>query len=128
MPNPKPDLQGWADRDEDPQWMENAIARVRARQKQSKTSQTRNNGTYIFYDAPFRVLLNEAAHRRGGMPEMGRLLSSGSGKIARSCTRGRRIPVLSSGTAGHSYCSVGWRDRCSPFVAVLRTAGRTGPR
>jgi hypothetical protein len=65
MANPQPDLQGWADRGEDPEWMENAIARVRARQKKNKTSEKRRNGTYIFYDDPYRVLLNEAAARRG---------------------------------------------------------------
>ena len=65
MVNYQPDLQGWADRAEDPLWMENAIARVRARQRKSRGSEKRKNGTYIFYDDPFRVLLNEAAERRG---------------------------------------------------------------
>lgn len=65
MVNYNPPLQGWADRDEDPEWMENAIARVRARQRKSKSSENRNSGTYVFYDPPLRVLLNEAAHRRG---------------------------------------------------------------
>jgi hypothetical protein len=66
MANPNPDLQGWADRDEDPEWMENALARVRHRQKKvSRITTVRKNGTYIFYDDPFRVLLDEAAKRRG---------------------------------------------------------------
>ena len=64
MVNYQPDLQGWADRDEDPEWMENAIARVRARQKKTRVSTQRNNPTCISYDDPFRVLLNEAADRR----------------------------------------------------------------
>lgn len=65
MVNYQPDLQGWADRDEDPEWMENALARVRARQKRTRESTNRRNPTVIFYDDPFRVLLNEAAERRG---------------------------------------------------------------
>ncbi len=64
MVNYQPDLQGWADRDEDPEWMENAIARVRARQKKTRVSTNRRNPTCISYDDPFRVLLNEAADRR----------------------------------------------------------------
>jgi len=64
MVNYQPDLQGWADRDEDPEWMENAIARVRARQKKTRVSTKRRNPTCIQYDDPFRVLLNEAANRR----------------------------------------------------------------
>ena len=65
MANYQPDLQGWADRDEDPLWMENAIARVRARQRKNKQDRRRTNGTYVFYDDPFRVYLDEAAKRRG---------------------------------------------------------------
>jgi hypothetical protein len=64
MVNYQPDLQGWADRDEDPEWMENALARVRARQKKTRVSTQRNNPTCISYDDPFRVMLNEAADRR----------------------------------------------------------------
>lgn len=65
MVNYQPDLQGWADRDEDPLWMENAIARVRERQRANKQDRRRTNGTYVFYDDPFRVYLDEAAKRRG---------------------------------------------------------------
>lgn len=65
MVNHQPDLQGWADRDEDPQWMENAIERVRARSRANKQDRRRTNGTYVFYDDPFRVFLDEAAQRRG---------------------------------------------------------------
>jgi hypothetical protein len=65
MVNHQPDLQGWADRDEDPQWMENAIERVRARGRTNKQDRRRTNGTYVFYDDPFRVFLDEAAKRRG---------------------------------------------------------------
>jgi hypothetical protein len=65
MVNYNPDLQGWSDRDEDPHWMENAIARVRARQAGKKPAKSRKSGTWIYYDVPFRVLLDEAAKRRG---------------------------------------------------------------
>jgi hypothetical protein len=65
MANYHPDLQGWADRDEDPLWMENALARVRERQRANKQDRRRTNGTYVFYDDPFRVYLDEAARRRG---------------------------------------------------------------
>jgi len=64
MVNFQPDLQGWADRDEDPEWRENALARVRARQRKTRVSTKRNNPTCISYDDPFRVFLNEAADRR----------------------------------------------------------------
>lgn len=65
MVNYNPDLQGWADRDEDPNWMENALARVRARQSTTKAVHSRRSGTWIYYDDPFRVLLDEASKRRG---------------------------------------------------------------
>jgi hypothetical protein len=65
MANYNPDLQGWADRDEDPNWMENALARVRSRQAGNKPAKSRKSGTWIYYDPPFRVLLDEAAKRRG---------------------------------------------------------------
>jgi len=65
MVNYSPDLQGWADRDEDPNWMENALERVRARQKGQKPAKSRKSGTWVYYDPPFRVLLDEAAKRRG---------------------------------------------------------------
>jgi hypothetical protein len=68
MVNYQPDLQGWADRDEDPKWMENALARVNARQRQNKRHRTRRSGSYLFYDDEFRVLLDEAALRRGNIP------------------------------------------------------------
>ena len=65
MVNYNPDLQGWADRDEDPNWMENALARVRARQKQSRRNEGRRSGMYVSFDDPLRPLLDEAAQRRG---------------------------------------------------------------
>jgi hypothetical protein len=66
MANPNPDLQGWADRVEDPEWMENALARVRSRQKQSSgRTAYRRSGIYTYFDEPYRVLLDEAASRRG---------------------------------------------------------------
>lgn len=64
MANPKPDLQGFADRPSVPGWQERAIERVRARQHKTRRANERKNGTYIFYDDPLRVLLDEACKRR----------------------------------------------------------------
>jgi hypothetical protein len=64
MVNYNPDLQGWADAGEDPQWMENALARVRSRQRQSRVSEGRRSGMYVYFNEPFRALLDEAAARR----------------------------------------------------------------
>jgi hypothetical protein len=64
MANPKPDLQGFADRPSEPGWQERAIERVRARQHKTRRANERKNGTYIFYDDPLRVLLDEACRRR----------------------------------------------------------------
>jgi hypothetical protein len=65
MVNYNPDLQGWADREEDPNWMENALARVRERQRGNKQQRHRRNGSYLFYDDEFRAYIDEAAERRG---------------------------------------------------------------
>lgn len=64
MANPKPDLQGWADRPSEPGWQERAIARVRARQSATRRNNERKNGIWTFFDDPFRVLLDEACLRR----------------------------------------------------------------
>jgi hypothetical protein len=64
MANPKPDLQGWADRPSVPGWQERAIARVRARQSKTRRNNERKNGIWTFFDDPFRTLLDEAAMRR----------------------------------------------------------------
>lgn len=59
-------LQGFtAPADSEPGWRERAIAAVRARQRSSKRSTERNNGLYLFFDDEMRVLLEEAAFRRG---------------------------------------------------------------
>ena len=64
MANPKPDLQGWADRPSEPGWQERAIARVKARQHKNRRANERKNGIWTFFDDPFRVLLDEACVRR----------------------------------------------------------------
>jgi hypothetical protein len=64
MANPKPDLQGWADRPSEPGWQERAIARVRARQKATRRANERKNGIWTFFDDEFRYLLDEACIRR----------------------------------------------------------------
>jgi hypothetical protein len=64
MPNPRGNLAGFTD-PEDPDWRANALERVRARQKKTHRSKERTNGMYLFYDDPYRVLLDEAARRRG---------------------------------------------------------------
>ena len=65
MGNPRPDLQGWADRESAPGWQELAIARVRARQHENRRHNERSSGLYLFFDDQFRVLLDEACLRRG---------------------------------------------------------------
>ena len=64
MGNPRPDLQGWADRESTPGWEELAIARVRARQHENRRHNERSSGLYLFFDDPFRTYLDEAAMRR----------------------------------------------------------------
>lgn len=64
MANPKPDLQGWADRPSEPGWQERAIARVKARQKETRRANERTNGMYLFFDDEMRVMLDEACRRR----------------------------------------------------------------
>lgn len=63
MPNPKPDLQGWASRSE-PGWEQRAMERVKARQKSHNRPSKRKNGLLITYDDPLRILLDEACRRR----------------------------------------------------------------
>jgi hypothetical protein len=64
MVNYNPDLQGWADRDEDPNWRENALARVRSRQKQSRRNEARRDGMYVSFDPTMRILIDRAAKSR----------------------------------------------------------------
>ena len=48
-----------------PGWEERVLAAVRKSQGRSNRWTDRRNGTLLAYDDPFRVLLNEAAKRRG---------------------------------------------------------------
>lgn len=61
--NPYGNLAGFTD-PEDPDWRANALARVAERQSKSSRSSARNNGMYLFFDDPFRTLLDEACMRR----------------------------------------------------------------
>jgi hypothetical protein len=63
MGNPHGNLAGISDR-EDPDWMHNALMRVQARQSRSSRKTQRVNGIWMYFDDPFRVLLDEAAQRR----------------------------------------------------------------
>lgn len=64
MANPNPPLAGWADRST-PGWQKAALERVKARQKGAKRHTERRNGMTLYFDDPFRVLLDAAAARRG---------------------------------------------------------------
>lgn len=46
-------------------WQERALGRVRSRQRLSSRSAQRKHGIYIFMDDEMKVLIDEAAHRRG---------------------------------------------------------------
>lgn len=63
MPNPRPDLQGWAAKSE-PGWEQRALERVKARQKAYNRPSKRTNGLFVTYDDPIRILLDEACRRR----------------------------------------------------------------
>lgn len=63
LANPRPDLQGFADPSV-PGWREAAIARVRARQSETRRANERKNGLWMFFDDELRVLLDEACKRR----------------------------------------------------------------
>lgn len=64
MANSNPPLAGWADQSK-PGWQQRALERVKARQKGAKRHTERRNGMTLYFDDPFRVLLDEAAQRRG---------------------------------------------------------------
>lgn len=64
MANPRGNLAGYTDPSE-PGWQERAMARVKARQKQSKRHTERRDGVRAVWDLPFRAFLDEAARRRG---------------------------------------------------------------
>lgn len=62
--NPKGNLAGYTDPSV-PGWQERAMARVKARQRQSKRTTERRDGVRAVWDVPFRALIDEAARRRG---------------------------------------------------------------
>lgn len=64
MANPKGNLAGFTDISV-PGWQKRAFDRVKARQKGSKRHTERQDGVRTVWDIPFRVLLDEAASRRG---------------------------------------------------------------
>ena len=64
MANPNPELRGYADPSV-PGWQRRAFERVKSRQKGSKRHTERQDGVRTVWDVPFRVLLDEAANRRG---------------------------------------------------------------
>lgn len=65
MPNPRPDLQGFADPSTEG-WRERALARVaeRAQIAKRRNGKGRTNGMYLLFDDGLRPLLDEAAKRR----------------------------------------------------------------
>lgn len=63
MANPRPDLQGWADRST-PGWEQVALDAVAARKRGRKRKNERTNGLSLFFDDGLRPLLTEAAMRR----------------------------------------------------------------
>lgn len=46
-------------------WQERALARVASRHRKTSRSTKRQHGIYLFMDDPLKILLDEAAHRRG---------------------------------------------------------------
>jgi len=62
--NPKGNLAGYTDVSV-PGWQKRAFDRVKARQRGSKRHTERQDGVRTVWDVPFRVLLDEAAMRRG---------------------------------------------------------------
>lgn len=61
--NPHGNLAGFTD-PSDPKWRENALLRVKTRQKRTKRHQERKSGTLATYDDGLRPLLDEACRRR----------------------------------------------------------------
>ena len=64
MANPNGNLAGYAD-PSTPGWQQKALDRVIGRQRTSKRHSQRRNAFCLYFDDPFRVLLDAAAHRRG---------------------------------------------------------------
>lgn len=63
MANPNGNLAGFTDR-EDPDWMANAMGRVRARETKSTRLKRRTRGTFLYYDDPLRPFFDQAAKAR----------------------------------------------------------------
>lgn len=64
MANPRGNLAGFTD-PEDPNWMANALDRVRAREVTINRRKRRTRGTFLYYDDGLREFFDEAARRRG---------------------------------------------------------------
>lgn len=64
MANHESRLQGWADRSE-PGWERRALDAVKGRQKKSHRYSERKDGVLATFDIECKVLLDEAARRRG---------------------------------------------------------------
>lgn len=66
MPNPYGTLAGFSD-PEEPGWQERAMERVRERQRRNRGGATfkRKHRAQIDFDTPFKLMLDEAASRRG---------------------------------------------------------------
>lgn len=64
MANPNGNLAGFTDK-EDPDWVQNALDRVRHRETTKVRRHRRTRGTFIYYDDPLRIFFDEAARRRG---------------------------------------------------------------
>jgi hypothetical protein len=62
--NPRGNLAGWSDPEEEG-WQQRALDRVAERRKRSKRNTERKNGLGVYYDDPFRPMLDEACRRRG---------------------------------------------------------------
>lgn len=106
--NPYGNLAGFTD-PEDPNWRQNALARVAARQAKSRSSMDRRNGIYLFFDDPFRVMLDEAAHRRDisltgyGRRAVGSFIAHDLGLPLEEVLRHTAVPArYGTGTGGSS--------------------------
>lgn len=65
MANKTPRLQGWADRPSEPGWEKRALQMVQERQKKTHRWTERKDGVLATFDTEMKVLLTEAARRRG---------------------------------------------------------------
>lgn len=63
MANPKGNLSGFSD-PENPDWLDNAMDRVRSREVVKLRRHRRTRGTFIYYDDPLRAFFDAAAKKR----------------------------------------------------------------